>query len=109
MNPPPLDLWSDRGISHQEIRARLTERSDQDVLGACTWLRAMGVVDEETRVSIVKLAELRRSSRLVLDAVEPALNEHLRGHPRLPQLLELHALMVEACVRVSEKLYPERN
>lgn len=109
MNAPDIDLWSERGVGHDEIRRGLWVRPEADCIAATKWLREMGQVDDELGLKIAEMAETLRNANRVLDKIEPKIRAALDGHPALPQILELHALMVEAYVRGSNHLYPERN
>ena len=106
---PQIDLWSERGVPHDKIRAELWRRPEADCIAAYKWLREMGQIDDELSVKIVQMAETFRAAGKVLDYIEPKIRAALGAHPGLPQILEIHALAVEACVRASEACYPERN
>lgn len=109
-----IDLWTQRGISYNEVRNRLNERSDLECLTAFKWMRNWGVITVETGLLISKSADLIRDSKSILigtvdhDGVEQFILPGLKSIPKLKRLmiLELHALVVEAYVRSANQCFP---
>jgi hypothetical protein len=104
----PYPLLSDHGIGHDIIRAGLHKRSDRECLEAATLLRNYGNLTKGSGIKIAEMSIALRDSSLILDKIEPGLRERFADHPQLPQLLEVHALMVEEYVRCANTPHSER-
>ena len=115
---PPITLsfstWTEQGIPFAETRRRMSERGDDECYEMYAVLVARGHLSAPMMRALGRLASGLRSTRLVLDQVEPelrALAVQLSGDPRLggkalDTVVEGYALYIETLVRQAYKLLP---
>lgn len=101
-----IDLWTQRGISYEEVRNRITERPLEDCYAANIISNVSGT---SAGLQLAELADRYRSTEEILKIKEPKMRRAIGNNPKIEQYLEIHALTIEAYVRTAQKHVPNRT
>ncbi len=100
-----LDLWTERGVPYEEVRRRIGERTEEELLDAANAFREVILYVGE---AIAEAADTLRTTDDVLNKYEPLYRKSIAFAPanQRQALLEIHALIVELYVRTANQLFP---